>query len=120
MNKRFSIVAAAIIAISFTAFAFAGSKDQVFTGEIMDSQCANMGSHDVMMKQEGAKDAKQCTLGCVRMGGKYVLFNAADKTIYQLDDQKKPGQFAGEKVSVKGTLGKDKKTIHVTAIQAGS
>ena len=86
----------------------------------MDSQCANMGSHDVMIKQEGAKNAKQCTRGCVKMGGKYVLFNASDRTIYQLDDQTRPEAFAGEKVSVTGKLGKDKKTIHVTGIQAGS
>jgi hypothetical protein len=120
MKKLFTIAIAAILVLSFSALGFAGSKDQTFTGEIMDSQCAKMGSHDMMIKQEGAKDAKQCTLGCVKMGGKYVLFNAADKTIYQLDDQTKPEAFAGEKVSVKGKLDKDKKTIHVTGIQAGS
>jgi uncharacterized protein DUF5818 len=98
----------------------AAAKYQTFSGEIMDSQCANMGSHDVMIKQEGAKDAKQCTLGCVKMGGKFVLFDAASKTVYQLDDQAKPAKFAGEKVTVKGKLDKDKKTIHVADIQPGS
>jgi hypothetical protein len=117
MNRLFAIV---IFSLSLASFSMAGAKDQTFTGEIMDSQCANMGSHDVMMKQHGAKDARQCTTGCVRMGGKYVLFNAAEKTIYQLDDQTKPAQFAGEKVTVKGKLRKDHKTIHVSAIQAGS
>jgi hypothetical protein len=63
------------------------------------------------------KSATQCTLACFKMGSKYVLFNAAEKTVYQLDDQKKPGQFAGEKVKVKGTYDKDTDTIHVSDIQ---
>lgn len=57
-----------------------------FRGEIMDSQCAQMGSHDNMMKQEGAKNAKECSDACVKMGGKYVLYDKGTKTIYQLDD----------------------------------
>ncbi len=117
MNKLFAIL---VLSLSFVGLSFGAVKEQTFTGEIMDSQCANMGSHDVMMKQEGAKDAKQCTTGCVKMGGRYVLFNATEKTIYQLDDQNKPAQFAGEKVTVKGKLGKDNKTIHVSSIQSGS
>jgi hypothetical protein len=44
------------------------------------------------------------------MGSKYVLFNAAEKTVYQLDDQKRPEQFAGMKVKVMGTYDKDTDT----------
>ena len=117
MNKLLALV---IFSLSLASLSVAGGKKQTFSGEIMDKQCANMGSHDVMMKQHGAKDARQCTTGCVRMGGNYVLFNAADKTIYQLDDQTKPAKFAGQKVTVKGTLRKDHKTIHVADIQPGS
>ena len=50
--------------------------------------------------------------------GKYVLFNPADKSAYELDDQTKPANFAGEKVKVKGTL--DGKTIHVQKIAKAS
>ena len=107
---------------SFMLFvvSFAAAKDKAFTGEIMDSQCAKMGSHDMMMKKEGIKTVKECTMGCVKMGGKYVLYNSATKTVYQLDDQTKPEQFAGEKVKVTGTMDKATKTIHVTDIQSGS
>jgi Protein of unknown function (DUF5818) len=56
----------------------------------------------------------------VKMGGKYVLFNGASKGFYQLDDQKKPQPFAGQKVEVTGTLDKATKTIHVTDIKAAS
>ncbi len=61
---------------------------------------------------------KMCTENCAKMGGKYVLYDAASKKVYQLDDQAKPQQFAGQNVKVTGTLSKD--TIHVTNIEPGS
>ena len=91
---------------------------QSYTGEIMDSACAAMGSHEMMMKQEGAKDAKECTLKCVAGGSKFALFDAASKTTYQLDDQTKPKDFAGQKVKVTGTLDSSTHTIHVENIEA--
>ncbi len=112
----------AILLLAVLGFAAPKPKTQTFTGEIMDSQCSAMGSHAEMLKKEGMADKdpndpmakKMCTQGCVKMGGKYVLFNAADKTVYELDDQKKPENLAGEKVKVKGTL--DGKTIKVQSI----
>jgi hypothetical protein len=98
----------------------AAPKDQTFTGEIMDSQCAKMSSHDTMIKKEMAKNPKDCTDACVKMGGKYVLFSSAKKTTYQLDDQQKPAEFAGQKVKVTGTYDKPSKTIHVTGIKAAT
>ncbi len=106
---------------------FAAAKDKTFSGEIMDSQCAKMGSHQTMLKKEGmenmkddAKAKQMCTVKCVKMGGKYVLFDGASKTVYQLDDQTKPEQFAGQKVKVTGALDKSTKTIHVTDIKAAA
>ena len=102
-------------------------KDQTFTGEIYDSQCAKEGSHAKMMAKEGMAGKENdpmgramCTKNCIKMGGKYVLFNAAKKTVYELDDQQKPEQFARQNVKVKGTLDKATKTIHVTNIEAAS
>src|SRR5260370_8612037 len=78
-------------------------KDQTFTGEIYDSQCAKEGSHAKMMAKEGMADKENdpmgramCTKNCVKMGGKYVLFNAAKKTVYELDDQQKPPHFPAQ------------------------
>ena len=106
---------------------FAAQKDTTYSGEIMDSQCAKNGSHDAMLKKEGMgkmigdpKAGMMCTANCVKMGSKYVLYNAAKKTVYQLDDQQKPEQFAGQKVTVTGTLDKTTKTVHVASIQAAS
>jgi hypothetical protein len=89
-----------------------------FTGEIMDSQCAGMGSHEKMMQGVDAKTAADCTRKCVGLGGKYVLYDPAAKIVYQLDDQSKPATFAGQKVTVKGTLDSASKTIHVESVAA--
>src|SRR5258708_3949213 len=106
---------------------FAAPTDSAYNGEIMDSQCAKDGSHEAMLKKEGMekmigdpKAGMMCTANCVKMGGKYVLFNAAKKTVYQLDDQQKPAAFAGQKVTVMGTLDKATKTVHVADIKAAS
>ncbi len=109
--------------LMFASMAFAAPKkshDSSYTGEIMDNQCAMMGSHDTMMKKAGLTNAKDCTLACVKGGGNFVLFNANTKTAYELDDQNKPKAFAGQKVKVTGKLDKAKKTIHVENIVAAS
>jgi hypothetical protein len=89
-----------------------------FTGEIMDNECGPQGSHDAMMKKEGFKNAKDCSLGCVKAGGKYVLYASANKTTYELDDQEKPADYAGQKVTIIGTYDGATKTIHVQTIQS--
>lgn len=96
----------------------AAARDRTFSGEIMDSQCAKEGSHEAMMKKAGVPDKATCARACVKMGGKFVLFDAASKTVYELDDQSKTEQFAGQQVKVMGTLDKATKTIHVTGIKA--
>jgi hypothetical protein len=91
---------------------------ETYKGEIIDSQCAALGGHQIM-EQKG-ESAKDCTNRCVGMGGRYTLFDPATKTAYQLDDQKKSAAFAGAKVSVTGTLNAATKTIKVASIKAGS
>jgi uncharacterized protein DUF5818 len=110
-----------------TLASFAASKSKTFTGEIMDSQCAMNASHAPMLKKEGMGDKdpndamvkKMCTDNCVKMGGKYVLYDTSKK-VYKLDDQTKPQQFAGQNVKVTGSLDKSGDTIHVTDIAPGS
>jgi len=101
---------------------FAAQKPRTYSGEIMDSQCAKNSSHEMMLKKEGMGDKdpnnmmvkQMCTANCVKNGGKYVLYDAAAKKVYALDDQAKPQQFAGQNVKITGTLVKG--TIHVTDI----
>ncbi len=98
-----------------------GGKGKAFTGEIIDSQCAAMGTHDPAgYKMTNTNTPKDCTEACVKMGGKYALYDAAKKATYQLDDQEKPKEFAGQKVKVTGTYDSKTKTIHVEKIEAAS
>jgi hypothetical protein len=118
-------LAISIAACTLLMPGFAAAKDQTFTGEIMDSQCAKNASHAMMLKKEGMGDKdpndpmvkKMCTQNCVKMGGKYVLYDAGKKTVYELDDQQKPAEFAGQNVKIAGNYDKATKTIHVTSIQ---
>lgn len=112
--KRLAICAGCLLA-SLSIFAQA---PQTFKGEIMDSQCAALGGHQVMAQK--GESAKDCTNRCVSMGGRYTLFDAATRSAYQLDDAKKAAAFAGAKVTVTGTLNPTTKTIKVASIKAGS
>jgi hypothetical protein len=102
----------------FVSLSLFAQGPQTFTGEIMDSQCASLKGHQAMISP--GETAKDCTDMCVKSGGKYVLFDAATKTVYRLDDQKKPATFSGAKVNVTGTLDASTKTIHVTGIKTAS
>jgi hypothetical protein len=114
--KKF--IACLIVSSSLLTVRLAAQKAQTYTGEIMDQQCALLGGHTAMMNQ--GESAKDCANRCASIGGKYVLFDGANKTVYQLDDQKKAQGFAGAKVKVTGTYDTSSKTIHVANIQPGS
>ena len=109
-----------LMLVGVSAYAAPKSANRTFNGEIMDSACANMGNHDAGYKMTNTHTPKDCTLECVKAGSKFVLYNSATKTAYQLDDQQKPREFAGQKVKVIGTYDTGSKTIHVEKIEAGS
>lgn len=96
--------------------AFSGSKNGTFTGEIMDKMCAQMNSHDNMMKSEGASNAKDCTLKCVRDGGSFALYDSASKKVYGLEDTKQIREYAGQRVQITGTYDDDADVLHVKNI----
>jgi hypothetical protein len=84
-----------------------------FTGTITDDMCALAGHASMRM---GPTDA-DCTRACVSLhGASYVLLDG--KNVYVLSDQKMPDRFAGQKVSVVGTLDQKTKTIRVESITA--
>jgi len=109
---------ATVASVLLLGAGLAAAKDRTFSGEIMDSARAKEGSHEAMMKKAGLTDKGACVKACVKTGGKYVLFDAASKTIYELDDQTKPEEFAGKDVKVTGTLDSATRTIHVVSIKA--
>lgn len=98
-------------------FAFAAQKTTTFSGEISDRYCANAKSHESMMKTHDVKTVEECIPACVKAGGKYVLVDSANGTVYALDDQQKPAAFERQKVKITGTLDKATQTIHVAEIE---
>jgi len=82
---------------------------RTFVGSIGDSMCG--------LKHTMGGSDKDCTLDCVKKeGSKYVLVDAAAGKVYELSDQKKPEEFAGQKVRVTGSLKGN--TITVVSIAA--
>ena len=84
-----------------------------FTGVVSDSMCPTADHSQMRM---GPTDA-ECTKACVEVhGASYVLYDG--KEAYTLSDQKAPEKFAGEKVTVTGTLDAKTQIIHVDSIAA--
>jgi len=86
----------------------------------MDKQCAQMSSHENMMKPEGAKNAKECTLACVKNGGSFALMDRQSKKVYQIDDSKKVHDFAGEQVQITGSYDENADVLHIKTITRAS
>ena len=86
---------------------------QTLTGTITDSMCADANHSSMRM---GPNDA-ECTIACVRAhDASYVLYDG--KAAYTLSDQQTPEKFAGQKVTVTGTLDAKTHTIQVDSIAA--
>jgi len=74
-----------------------GGAEGTFSGEIGDKMCG--------LKHAMPGSAKECTLECVdQMKSKFVLVDKAHNKVYDLSDQTKPREFAGQTVKVTGTL----------------
>jgi hypothetical protein len=130
MRTTIGIAGLAVVAITLSLIHFAPSKAPVrssaeqsvtlptFTGEIMDSACAALGSHDATMGKYGFKTSKDCVLDCLNSNATLVLYDSATQTTYKLDDQDKPKQFIGQRVSVAGSYDESAHVIHIQSIQA--
>jgi hypothetical protein len=114
MERPKTLVMASMVLL-FLGIGNAPTTDRVFWGERTDSLCAQMGSHETTTR--GISSSRECTIGCVEAGAKYVLYNARWRTALQLDDQQVPRKFAGEQVIVIGTYDRETNTIHVKYMQ---
>ncbi len=75
--------------------------------------CEN-GDHSHM--KMGPTDA-ECTKACIQFhDAKYMLYDG--KASYTLSDQKTPEKFAGQKVTVTGSLDAKTQTIRMDSIKA--
>ena len=109
--KRYGAALLAVGALSVVMSAAQGKR--TFTGKITDDECPTS-NHEAM--QMGPTDA-ECTIACVEAhGAQYLLYDG--EHAYGLSDQKTPKQFAGQKVTVTGTLDSKTSTIAVDSIVA--
>ncbi len=108
MRKSGYLALALLLAVCLSLAAPKGAQ-QTFTGAISDKMC---GAKHMMPGGD-----KACTLECVKNGSKFVLVDAKG-TVYDLSEQEKPKDFAGQKVKVTGSLNAKTKTITVTSIEA--
>jgi hypothetical protein len=69
------------------------------------------------MKSMG-RDKQTCAQKCAQIGGRYVFYDPARKTVYTLDDQGKAAAFAGLDVRVLGTL--ENNQLKIASIESGS
>ena len=119
MKKITSSLSAILLLAGLSAVLPESANAATFKGEIMDSPCAAMGSHDKGFTMTNTKTAKDCTLACVSMmNGKFTLYDAATKTTYELNDQDKAKEFAGQKGTIEGTLDSTTKILTVAKIEA--
>ena len=102
-----------IVCLLAVAVLSAPQSKPTFTGTITDDEC---GRADHSRMRMGPTDAA-CVRACIRdHSGSYVLYDGKDA--YTLSDQQAPEKFAGQRVTVVGTLDAKTKTIQVESITA--
>ena len=92
------------------------SATRTMTGMISDSQCGASHAQMIGMHKDMPMTGKQCTLQCIKMGGKYVF--VSNGKVYTVANQNFAAleQHAGETVSLTGSVDGD--TLTVTKIAA--
>jgi len=120
MKKPVQLAILLVTLLSFSATA----ATKTWTGKISDSMCG--ATHKMVKEHEQkgeisktaskAEKDRQCTLECVKAGGKYVL--ASQGKIFEISNQDFAGlsEHAGHTVKLTGDLNADGKTIKVSEI----
>lgn len=84
-------------------------KNRQYRGELSDQLCGL--NHPQLMQ-----DARECTIGCIRGGSRYVLINRNEGVVYDLFGKTIPEELAGEKVVITGQWNKRRRAVRVYAI----
>ncbi len=111
-----------LLMIAGSGYLSGDEHEQVFRGEIGDSQCAlNVHSlsrsHAEMLKKKAiGTTAADCARYCVKyLGGVFVL--QVKEKVYKLDNQELAEKYAGQKVKLTGVLNTYSNTIAVHSIE---
>ena len=117
-KAMFAMALVLLVALLLFACQFPAAQGTMFNGEITDEQLNCI--QTPVKAVAGITRKEACVLywaHFAKPASKYVLYDAATKTTYQLDDQNWVQPFIGEKVQVAGTLNAATKTIHVTGVK---
>lgn len=106
--KRMSMIGLFCLLASIPGWA----ASQTLTGQISDDMC---GVNHAGMGEMG-KNPKECALGCVKAGSKYVFVSKGKIYKIQNQDFADLAANAGATVQVTGDIDKDEKNITVTKI----
>ena len=88
---------------------FVQAADKTWTGKISDSMCG--ASHSKMMAEHkgGKMSARDCTLACIKSGGKYVFVSGGK--VYSIENQDLVQDHAGHTVRLTGEMKGDTITV---------
>jgi hypothetical protein len=95
---------------------FAGAATMTMEGMVSDSMCGSSHAKMIGMHKEAKMTERDCTLACVKAGGKFVFVSGGK--VYTVANQKLAAltKYAGETVSVTGNVEGD--TITVSKVTA--
>src|SRR5579863_8684097 len=99
MKLSLIILAASFSFLGPSAFAQKNDIGETFIGVIMNRGCV---SQQHITTQAEVDEAKACTEQSVNAKPTYVLYDPETKTTYELVDQKKAAEFAGQDVELIG------------------
>ena len=100
-------ISALLLSVALSTVAASVQASQVFTGAVSDAMCAG---HHMMQ----GKTPAQCTRECVKQGSDLVL--VSKEKVYSLKgDKAQLGKFAGQNVSVGGTVSGSTVTVESIA-----
>ncbi|MGH9729401.1 MAG: hypothetical protein ACRD33_08240 [Candidatus Acidiferrales bacterium] len=98
ITKRLLGAAAILLfAGSLSTLSAANSTAQTWKGYVTDTYCG--------FNRVNKPPTKSCTLECIKNEhAKYAFYNFADKKVYILNPQSEAAKYAGQTVTVKGTV----------------
>src|SRR5579864_7370964 len=104
-TKTLLLILGSLVPISFFMVQFAAAQGATFKGEITDEHLYCI--QTPVKAVEGITKKEGCVLYWTHFAkppSKYVLYDAATRTAYQLDDQRNVQPYVGETVQITGTL----------------
>lgn len=115
MRKVVSRMLIVAVALGFASLTWAGDKNEgSWTGFVTDTHCG--------AAKATSADHAACAARCVKeKGAKWALYNPQDGSIFVLSgDDAMMEKMASKKVTVKGSMDKEKKVITVANMEQGA